>query len=266
MSHDEVTHDIAAGATSWYKRCVESKDRGTDTEVFYAVLQGHTTIQGENAMKTDMGLQSDVLAALAWEPRVDAAGIGVSVESGVVVLNGRVRSFPEKWAAESATQRVKGVKAVTDEIVVTLPGDSERSDADIAIAAVNALDWNASVPPNRIQILVEKAWITLEGSVEYHYQKTEAERAVRDLRGVRGVTNRISIKPSVSVENVKSQIEKALERAAEMDAQKIVVETHGDRVVLRGNVKSWAEREQAEHAAWSAPGVADVRNRITVCH
>ena len=217
-------------------------------------------------MKTDLELQNDVMASLVWEPRIDAAAIGVSVESGVVILNGRVRSFPEKWAAESVAQRVKGVRAVTDEIVVALPGDCERSDADIAIAAINALDWNASVPRKQIQILVDKAWITLEGTVEYHYQKIEAARAMHNLLGVRGVSNRITIKPHISTEGVKIKIERALERAAEMDAEKIVVESHGDQVVLRGNVKSWAERDQAEQAAWSAPGVADVRNRIVVSY
>jgi osmotically-inducible protein OsmY len=217
-------------------------------------------------MKTDKELQRDVMAALAWEPKIDAAEIGVSVESGVVVLNGRVKSYPEKWAAEEVVQRVKSVKVVTDEIIVKLPGDSERSDTDIAIAAVNALNWNASVPPNRVKVLVDKGWVVLAGTVEFHYQKLEAEMAVRNLLGVRGVSNQIEIKPAVSAENVKSQIEKALERAVETDAKKIVVETHGNQVVLRGNVKSWMEREEAENAAWAAPGVASVQNRIAISY
>jgi osmotically-inducible protein OsmY len=217
-------------------------------------------------MRGDIELQRDVIAELAWEPRVDAAEIGVSVESGIVILNGTVKSFPEKWAAESAAQRVKGAKAVTDEIAVKLSGDTERSDTDIARAAVNALEWNSAVPRNQVKVLVEKGWITLEGTVEFHYQRTEAEIAVRYLLGVRGVTNQIAVKPSVSATIVKGQIETALERAAEIDAKKIVVETHGNQVVLRGNVKTWAERDQAEHAAWAAPGVASVQNRIEISY
>lgn len=217
-------------------------------------------------MRGDKDLQRDVMAELAWEPRVDAAEIGVSVESGIVILNGTVKSFPEKWAAESAAQRVKGAKAVTDEIAVKLSGDSERDDTDIARAAVNALEWNSAVPRNQVKVLVEKGWITLEGTVEFHYQRTEAEIAVRYLLGVRGVTNQITVKPSVSATIVKGQIETALERAAEIDAKKIVVETHGNQVVLRGNVKTWAERDQAEHAAWAAPGVASVQNRIEISY
>lgn len=218
----------------------------------------------ETFMRGDRKLQRDVMEELAWDPRVDAAEIGVSVESGVIILNGTVMSFPEKWAAERAAQRVKGVKAVRDEIVVKLASDSEHSDADIAVAAVNALEWNASVPRNTVKVLVEKGWITLEGTVEFHYQKTEAENAVRNLVGVTGVSNQINIKPAVSAANVKDQIERALQRAAQMNAKKIVVETHGNQIVLRGSVKSWTEREEAEHAAWAAPGVKNVQNRIEV--
>jgi osmotically-inducible protein OsmY len=215
-------------------------------------------------MRGDMEIQRDVMEELAWEPRVDAAEIGVSVESGIVILNGTVRSYLEKWAAESAAQRVKGVRAVTDEIAVKLPGDSERNDADIARATINALEWNSAVPCDRIKVLVEKGWITLEGTVGFHHQKTEAETAVRALVGVRGVTSQINVKPAVSISDVKGQIEKALKRAAEVDAKKIIVETHGNQVVLRGNVKSWVEREEAEHAAWAAPGVANVQNMIEI--
>lgn len=215
-------------------------------------------------MSADVELQRKVMDALAWEPKVDAAEIGVSVASGIVSLNGAVRSFPEKWAAERAAQRVKGVKAVTDEIVVRLPGSIQSTDADIAGAALNALKWSATVPDDRIKVLVADGWITLEGTVEFHYQRTEAESAVRNLIGVKGVSNQITVKPEVSAANVKTKIEEAIERAAELDAKKIVVETHGNQVVLRGKVKSWTEKEEAEYAAWAAPGVANVQNRIEV--
>jgi osmotically-inducible protein OsmY len=215
-------------------------------------------------MKSNIQLQRDVMDELAWEPSVDAAEIGVSVESGIVTLNGAVKSFPQKWAAERAAQRVGGVKAVSDEITVNLPGGEHHTDTDIARAAANSLEWNASVPRNHVKILVKTGFITLQGEVEYYYQKNEAERAVRNLMGVKGVYNEIAVKPMVLASDVKSKIEKALERAAEVDAQRISVEAHDRRVILRGNVKTWVEREEAERAAWAAPGVSDVQNDIWI--
>jgi osmotically-inducible protein OsmY len=215
-------------------------------------------------MKIDKELQKHVMDELTWEPSVNAAQIGVSVDAGVVMLGGTVGSYPEKWAAERAAERVKGVKAVTDEIVVRLPGDFQRGDSEVARAAVNALDWNASVPQGRIQVLVQNGWITLDGTVEFHFQKAEAERAVRSLLGVKGVVNRVSLKPLISPVDVKSQIVRALERAAEVDAKKISVETRDSKVILRGAVKSWVERDEAERAAWAAPGVSDVENKIEI--
>jgi osmotically-inducible protein OsmY len=215
-------------------------------------------------MKIDSQLQRDVLDELAWEPSVDAAEIGVSVENGVVILNGTVRSFNEKWTAERVAQRVEGVRAVTDELVVKLAGDTQHSDADIAQAAVNALDWNASVPRNRIKVVVESGRITLRGNVEYHFQKDAAEGAVRNLKGVKGVSNFIAITPRVSAGDVIQAIKKALHRAAQVDAEKISVEASAGKVILRGNVRAWAEREEAERAAWGAPGVSDVQNDIRI--
>ena len=215
-------------------------------------------------MKTDSELQRDVLDELAWEPSVDAAEIGVSVKNGVVILNGTVKSLNEKWTAERVAQRVDGVRAVTDELVVKLAGDSHYSDADIAQAAVNALDWNASVPRNRIKVLVENGWVTLDGSVEYHFQKDVAEGAIRNLKGVKGVSNMIAMKPRVSAGDVIHAIKKALHRAAQVDAEKISVEANAGKVILRGNVRTWAEREEAERAAWAAPGVSAVQNDIGI--
>jgi osmotically-inducible protein OsmY len=216
-------------------------------------------------MRTDTELQRSVMEALVWEPSIDAAGIGVSIESGIVVLSGTVKSLPQKWTAVRVAQRVAGVKAVTDEMIVKLPGDCERSDADVARAAVNALDWNASVPRNRVNVVVEHGRVTLEGDLPFHYQKVAAERAVHNLIGVTSVSNQISVKPPmVSASDVKQRIEQALERAAEVDARRISVEAVEGRVTLRGNVKSWTERDDAEWAAWAAPGVSRVENDLRI--
>lgn len=216
-------------------------------------------------MRTDSELQRGVIEALAWEPSIDGAAIGVSAESGIVMLNGTVKSLPQKWTAVRVAQHVSGVKAVTDELTVRLPGDCERSDADIARAAVNALDWNVSVPRNRVKVVVEHGRITLEGEVRFHYEKIAAERAVRNLIGVTGVNNVISVMPpKISAGDVKHRIEQALERAAEVDADKISVEAANGKVTLRGNVKSWTERDEAEWAAWAAPGVSGVENYIRI--
>ena len=216
-------------------------------------------------MRTDTELQHAVMEELTWEPSVDAAEIGVSAESGIVTLSGMVKSLPQKWAAEKAAQRVFGVKAVTDEIVVKLPGDGELSDTEIARAVVNALDWNASVPRGHVKVVVSHGWVNLEGTVRFHYERVAAEYAVRGLIGVKGVTNLIGVKPpQTSPKDIKHRIEQAFERAADLDAEMISVEAKDGKVILRGTVDSWAEREQAELAAWAAPGVSRVENEILI--
>jgi osmotically-inducible protein OsmY len=212
----------------------------------------------------DLELKRAVEAELNFEPSINAAEIGVSVKDGVVTLTGRVPSYWEKVAAERAAARVASVKAVANELEVRLPGSSERTDEDIARAAVDALKWNVLVPQDRIKVKVSKGWVTLEGTVDWQYQKSGAEKAVRRLVGVVGVSNLIEVKPSVSKAEVKSAIESALKRLAEVDANRIQVETQDGKVILSGTVRSWFEREEAERAAWSAPGVRAVEDHIAI--
>jgi VCBS repeat-containing protein len=216
-------------------------------------------------MKTDRELQLDVLDELRWEPGVDATEIGATVKDGVVTLTGTVDSFAEKWAAEAAVKRLSGVKALAVDLEVKLPGESQRTDADIARAAENALQWDISVPDG-IKVTAEKGYLTLEGQVDWEYQRDSAKRAVQYLTGVIGVDNQITVKPRVAPTGIKEKIEAAFKRDAILDAQQIHVQTDGGKVTLTGCVGSWAERDEAENAAWAAPGVNEVNDLITVSY
>jgi osmotically-inducible protein OsmY len=223
-----------------------------------------TAVATKSGNQADEEIQKNVLSELKWDARVQPNEIGVVVKDGVVTLTGWVDSYTKKWAAEEAAHRVRGVKAVANEVEVRLPSASERTDADIAAAAARALEWDAFIPLDRLDVTVAKGWVTLKGEVEWQYQKGDAERVVRRLTGVKGVTNLITVKPRITPSELKQKIEQALVRSAETDAQRITVEVEGSKVILKGTVRSWAEREEAARVAWLAPGVTSVENRITL--
>jgi osmotically-inducible protein OsmY len=215
-------------------------------------------------MKTDAQLKRDVSAELDWEPSINANHVGVAVSDGVVTLTGHLDTYAEKVAIERAVQRVAGVKAIAVELDVRLDPGHRRSDSDIAAAAESALAWHSLVPADRIQVKVEKGWVTLAGEVDWNYQRASAEKVVRPLTGVVGVSNAITLKVATTPANVAARIGEALARHAQHEARHIEVSVDGSLVTLRGKVDSWAERTAAYGAAWSAPGVLSVVNELRV--
>lgn len=213
-------------------------------------------------MKTDLEIKQDVIEELKWEPFLNASQIGVSVKEGVVTLSGSIDSYSKKIAAEKATKNVSGVKAVALDLEVNLPGSSIRNDTDIAEAVVNALKWHSAVRENKINVKVESGVVTLEGIVDWEFQKNSARMMVENLMGVKGIVNTIQIKQKTSIEDIKQKVSAAFHRSATIDASGIDI--IDNKAILKGNVRSWAEKEDAENAVWSANGIERVDNRLEI--
>lgn len=215
-------------------------------------------------MRKDSEIQNDVVAELKWEPGLKDDDIAVGVREGVVTLGGSASSYGDKMTAERVASRIKGVQAVANDIEVRLPSSFSRTDPDIAHAALDAIKWDTAVPADLLQVKVDKGWLTLEGEVEWHYQREAAERAVRYLTGVKGVTNLIRMRVHAAPADVKKKITEALHRSAQFDAEHIAVEVSGNKAILRGTVRSYMESQDAMHAAHNAPGITEVEDRLAV--
>jgi osmotically-inducible protein OsmY len=213
-------------------------------------------------MRTDIQLRHDVEAQLDWDPRFDAREIGVAVKDGVVALSGHVASYADRWAAQDAAQSVLGVKAIANELAVDLASDARRTDPQIADAALKVLNGDVFIPASGIKVVVHDGWVTLSGQVDFWYQREAAERAITHLHGVKGLANELALKPRATVADVKAKIEDAFRRHASLDARNIRVQTAGGTVTLEGDVDSWHERQYAQTAAWSAPGVSVVKDHL----
>lgn len=215
-------------------------------------------------MRSDSEIKRDVEDELRWDPGLDATDIAVTVKNGVVTLAGFAKTYGEKFQAETAAQRVSGVLGVANDIEVRLPNTDHRPDPDIARDAVAAIKSQLPYAWEQIKVVVKNGVVTLEGQVEWDYQRARAETAVRHLKDVKYVANLIQLRPRAAPSEIQRKIEDAFRRSAEVDAQNITVEVNGSEVVLRGTVRSWAERREAERAAWAAPGVTKVDNRIAI--
>lgn len=215
-------------------------------------------------MKTDTQLKADVTAELAWDPSINAAGVGVMVKDGIVTLTGELDSFAEKHAVERAARRVSGVCGIAVELDVKLSGDHKRSDSEIAKTAVAALRWHAWVPDEHVKVEVEDGWVTLSGEVDWRYQLTSAEQCIRPLMGVRGITNKISVKRCASENDISADITAALRRQAQREAEQIEIEVDGGVVTLKGKVHSMPEHDAAVGAAWSTRGVSRVVDLLSI--
>ena len=215
-------------------------------------------------MRSDSEIERDVKEELQWDPDLDATDIAVSAKKGVVTLTGFVRSYTDKYEAEAAAKRVAGVAGVANDIEVRMPSVDDRPDPESARAAVAAIKSQLPISSEHIKVVVKNGWVTLEGQVEWQYQRSTAETAVRRIKGVKGVSNLIQLKPRAAPAEIKRKIQEAFKRNAEVDANRILVETNGGEVILKGTVRSWIEREEAERVAWSAPGVTKVEDHIIV--
>jgi osmotically-inducible protein OsmY len=244
-------------------RVASDKSRGDRLRIPPS-YQIHLFIDEELIMKSDSEIERDVREELRWDPDLDAEDIAISVKNGVVTLAGFTHSYTDRLEAELAAKRVAGVHAVANDIEVRLPAIDQRPDPDIAKDAIAALKSELPISHDRIKVIVKDGWITLEGTAEWQYQKTSAETAVRKVKGVKGITNVITVKPKVEPSELKRKIQDAFKRNAEVDADRITVEANGSVVTLKGTVRSWSEREEAERIAWSAPGITNVEDRIVV--